>query len=251
MRITHRTLLALIVWLVAGGLVAWGPGHAGAISLGGFESGDFTGWTTAGDAVVVDDTFGSGPPAGSFQALLSTVNGADDADGFASFSVVNNAVSASALESFLGLSAGSLDALAGGSAVEGSAIRRSFSAKDGDVLSFAWNFLSDEPGANDLAFVVVDGAPLVLADSSTAFAGGSLTVFLDETGFQTGAAVFGTTGVHTIAVGVIDTTDAIGASGLLVDDVTLISQVPGPVPLVLVLAGVVGFAAAGRLRRPR
>src|SRR5262245_35796226 len=42
---------------------------------GGFETGDFTGWSTAGDTLVVNSSFGVTSPGGSFQALISNAPG--------------------------------------------------------------------------------------------------------------------------------------------------------------------------------
>jgi hypothetical protein len=39
---------------------------------GGFETGNFTGWATTGNASIQTSAFGSGPTEGTFEALLST-----------------------------------------------------------------------------------------------------------------------------------------------------------------------------------
>ena len=46
------------------------PARAGFIN-GGFETGDFTGWSTIGDVSIQTDAFGAGPPQGNYQAFLS------------------------------------------------------------------------------------------------------------------------------------------------------------------------------------
>ncbi len=73
----------------------------------GFESGNFTNWTTFGNASIQTASYGTPPTEGNFQALITT--------GFP-------AVSDTAIESFLGLSAGAIDNLGNGNATEGSAL---------------------------------------------------------------------------------------------------------------------------------
>ena len=42
------------------------------ITIGDFETGNFSGWQTIGLASIVDQSFGSGPPGGNYQAFLNT-----------------------------------------------------------------------------------------------------------------------------------------------------------------------------------
>ena len=194
------------------------PLKAFALTNGGFETGDATGWAVTGDAVLVDWSFGSGPTEGTLQLLLSDTGESTD---YFSISGVDS-VSAAALETFLGLAPGSLSTLG---AVEGSAIQQTFTAGAGEDLSIDWNFLTDDlkpqPLADDFAFVVIDGALTIIADTSSSFQGSSLTEFVDETGFNTFSQLLGSSGTHTIAIGVVDVGDDVGASGLLVDNISL------------------------------
>ncbi|MDJ0698127.1 hypothetical protein [Mastigocoleus sp. MO_188.B34] len=103
------------------------------VDNGGFETGTFTNWQTIGDTSIETSNFGVIPSSGAFQALLT--NGASDSGG----SVID-----SDLEQFLGLSSGALDNLANADVTEGSAIKQTFSAQAGDVLTFDWNFLTNE-----------------------------------------------------------------------------------------------------------
>ncbi|GET37592.1 PEP-CTERM sorting domain-containing protein [Microseira wollei] len=181
---------------------------------GGFETGNFTGWTTTGNTSIQTSAFGSGPTEGTFQALLST-------GGFT--------VSDSALETFLGLAPGSLDNLSNGNATAGSAIRQTFAAKAGDILTFDWNFLTDEftpTFFNDFSFVSISFLE-ELADTTFPTFISSLTPFNEETGLQKFSFKIPTTGTYTLGLGVIDVADSIVDSGLLVDNVKLVS-VPEP-----------------------
>ena len=96
MTLLRATLTATLALLALAG-----PARAGFIN-GSFESGSLTGWQTTGDALVVTAAFGVTPSAGGFQAFLTTATNNGDFNNFSG----TDAVSAAALESFLGLSAG-------------------------------------------------------------------------------------------------------------------------------------------------
>ncbi|NER31270.1 MAG: hypothetical protein F6J89_27540, partial [Symploca sp. SIO1C4] len=196
---------------------------------GGFESGDFTGWTTIGEATIEDSEVGSDPTEGTSQAFLST--------GGAVFSD-------SILEEFLGLAPGSLDNLINWDATQGSAIRQTFQAEAGDILTFDWNFLTNEevpPIFNDFSFVSI--TPLsepddtssetddttspttditLLSDAISPLLVPSETSFIEESGFQTSAVIIPESGFYTLGFGVVSFLDITLDSALLIDDVTLI-----------------------------
>ena len=241
----RRVGLGGIVALLAG-IVMGGPQPVYAVIVnGGFESGDVTGWSAGGDVSVETAAFGTGPTEGTYQAKLTS----------GAFSV-----SASDLETFLGLASGTLNGLSpsGQAAVEGSGIMQTFSANAGDVLSFDWNFLTNEiadgSGINDFAFASL-GAPFVLADTFTLARASSSVDFADETGFQTSLFTLPSSGLYTLKLGVVDVEDRSVDSGLLVDRVSLRSSDPGPVipePTSLLLVGLGGLGAGLlRMRRRR
>ncbi|BAY50012.1 peptidase domain-containing protein (plasmid) [Scytonema sp. HK-05] len=179
---------------------------------GSFETDDFTGWTTIGSTSIETSAFGTCPTEGTFQALLST--------GGATFS---DAI----IETFLGLEAGSLDNLGNGDVTQGSAIRQTFTANAGDILTVDWNFLTNEGAQvfphNDFSFVSISSQS-ELADTTFSSSVTSLTTqFFEETGFQTFSFTIPTTGTYTLGLGVADVGDDSIDSGLLIDNVTLIS----------------------------
>ena len=126
----------------------------------------------------------------------------------------------------------------------GSAIQQTFKAKAGDLLSFDWNFLTDEGTPtffNDLAFVSVSSLS-TLADTTFPTFVSSLTPFNEETGFQPFSFIIPQDGTYTLGVGVVDAVDTIVDSGLLIDNVALRSvAVPEPTSMF----GLLSLAALG------
>ncbi|NEP52138.1 MAG: hypothetical protein F6K65_26410, partial [Moorea sp. SIO3C2] len=135
-----------------------------AIVNGSFETGDFTEWETIGDTSIQTAAFESGPTDGEFQALLST----------GVFNTVSVTVPVSDIETFLGLTAGSLATIPNlpnvDTPTDGSAIQQTFTAQAGDVLTFDWNFITNEFTSsttdifNDFSFVSISKMVDGLAD---------------------------------------------------------------------------------------
>lgn len=188
-----------------------------SIENGSFETGDFINWRTIGDTSIETEDLGIFPSEGTYQALLT--NGYSDAGG----SVVDLD-----LEEFLDLVPGTLDGLVGGDATEGSVIKQTFTVEAGDIVSFDWNFLTNEltPDAtyNDTAFITVNGFTLELADTGANFVDApDVPDFLEQTGTQNLTFSIAEAGTYTIGFGVVDVGDAIVDSGLVVDNV---QQIP-------------------------
>jgi hypothetical protein len=216
------------------------PSTNATLINGGFETGDFTGWTTLGETNIETAGLGSGPTQGTSQASLSTAGAA---------------FAGSIIEEFLGLDPGSLDNLGtsldflpfpGGVASQGSAIRQTFTVNAGDILTFDWNFLTNEPALfppfNDFSFVSISS----LQDLAGAFDQrfqpviSPMTRFFQETGFQPFSFTIPTTGTYTLGIGVTDWRDTTKDSVLLVDNVKLAS-VPEPTSTL----GLLAFGALG------
>jgi hypothetical protein len=185
----------------------WQQTSPGAVSNGSFETGNFTGWTTQGNTNIKTAYSGINPTQGSYQALITNGGGS---------------VSDANLESFLGLSAGTLDGMGNGDATEGSAIKLStITVAAGTTLSFDWNFLTNEstPSSyNDFAFVSINGLK-ELADTNSTFVIPSGSV--KQTGYKQFSYTFTTAGTYTIGLGVVDEGDGAVDSSLLVDNFSL------------------------------
>ncbi|VEP13326.1 conserved exported hypothetical protein [Hyella patelloides LEGE 07179] len=233
------TGISLIILTTAGKAEA-------AVFNGGFETGDFTSWDTIGKTTIQTSALGSGPTEGNYQALVL------NSPSF--FSTTNSpSVPDSEIETFLNLTPGTLDALSSpNEATEGSAIKQTFTAQAGDIVSFDWNFLTfdETPNStnNDFAFVSLNSTE-VLADTFFNFID-SQTPFRDETGFNKFSFKITASGNYTLGVGVLDVGDTDNDSGLLIDNVSVeANSVPEPASLLGLLA--VGTLSATALKRKK
>jgi hypothetical protein len=201
--------------------------HGNAFGLlpnGGFEFGNLSGWASAGDTALRNSSFGTGPTEGSFDAVA-----------------INDGVTAAALESFAGVASGSLTGLGNGTVTNGSGLQQvSVTAAAGSVLSFDWNFLTDESvgptnSFNDFGFVSVTptaggGTLQTLASTQTPgfVTAPGATGFVSMTGFKSFSYTFPTPGTFTITVGAVNVQDTAFASAVLVDKFRLLSSTTGP-----------------------
>lgn len=256
----HSTLTAGVLSLIGlSSIFGASPSHA-AILNGSFENG-FNGFSTIGDATIetkdsvqtgiLAGLFNTGPTEGNFQAEITNIGGFGSRSG-------NFAAPASDLETFLGLSSGSLSNVGNGPAVEGAAIKQTFTAKAGDIISFDFNFGTLEtPGTdfNDFAFLTLNSDVFKLADTTSTTVspldppnfgprrGGVLetTSFAGRTGIRTFSTKIQNTGTYTLGIGVVDAgADRFVPSALLVDNIKLTS-VPEPASTL----GVLTFGALG------
>lgn len=241
----------LLSLLSLASLVSPAPSSA-SIANGSFENNNFSNWETFGRTFTKTSTYGSNPTDGTYQALLDTVDLIDSTD---EEEVAQNLWQ---FADFLNLEFSQLVNLRFGRVYEGSAIKTSFTAKVGDVLNFDWNFLTDSKDGddliglyNDLAFMTLSQDVNELADTFSPLVR-SLTVYANETGYQTFQYTFNATGTYTLSIAVADVGDGSSDSALLVDNVKLTTfatptdppepvEVPEPVSVL----GLLFFASCG------
>lgn len=265
---THsiRTLKLLGMASVAAlGVCAAPMLQAAPIINGGFEdSPDFNGYATIGNTTLQAADFHP-PVEGNLQALLSNGPGADTSG--------NDPVSAAQLETFLNLAAGTLTGPATFKAFNGSAIKQTFTANAGDVLTLSYDFLTNEQvnkgGISDSSFIVLQknggGSPTLnlLSNTNGTFVAtdplsGAGSFAPVETGYQTFSTTLLTSGTYTLGFGVTNAVDGTLSSALLVDAITVTAGQTGggggavPLPAALLampLAGAVAGAAGKRLKK--
>ena len=217
--------------------------HA-ATRIQGFESGD-TAVNGFGDAGTQLSYQGEAATDPTHWYLLTTFRSTDNEDGMASQSG-SNALTAAILNDAAHFNGG---APAGG--VDGSGIFIPFTVNAGDqFLTFDYDFLSNEPAQsvprNDFSFAgffttsgtLIAGTRVTFATvAGSAFSlFGGQTPFVFHTGIQTlQMSVAGLApGNYLLGIGIEDATNGDHASGLLIDNVTM---VPEPTTIAFSIAG--------------
>lgn len=197
---------------------------------GSFEDGNFSNWNTTGQITVDTSSFGVNPINGNYQAVLKTCfydTNSQACDDNISLSNVTE------LETFFGFQGTELSKLG---ATEGSAIKQSITVNNGDILTFDWNFLTDnEPDQtyNDFAFFTLDNTLISLANTESTFnINPSYSFLAKETGYQPYSHIFTSGGTYTLGFGVVDVDKSNGGdttvnSALLIDNIK-VTKVPEP-----------------------
>jgi hypothetical protein len=142
-----------------------------------------------------------------------------------------SAVPESQLETFLGLSQGSLSGLNNGPVMNGSAIMQTITVgAGGGTLAFNYDFLTNSPSPasnplaalNPFAFTTQPSLTDFADNFSTLTAAPAQTGFLFQTGYQNFSANLAP-GTYSWGIGVVDVTTDQFSSGLLLSDISLTS----------------------------
>lgn len=203
-----------------------------------FETGTLSSWSTLGTVVATPST-----SVTTFDSKVWTINAA----GTTMAQLNASGIAVSTIESTLGITAGTLNALNtnpnGGSLTNGSALYQSFSGLSGDTLSFAWNYVAtDYIPYNDPSFAVLIGAGGSV-DVLASIHGLGVTVGTSgNSGWQSYTGTLGADDTYTLAFITTNDKDTILSSVLHIDNVAgtcvpncpTIGQVPEPGTLAIV-----------------
>ena len=202
------------------------------LTSGDFELG-LAGWQTIGH--VQDNGYNSSLViSGTRSALVRTDGDEVGATQVANFLGVTVAQLNAALNSYNGHSADSVQ--------EGAAIKTQIHAQGGDVLSFKWNFVSNEGRSDpedDAGFVIISNGTQqiihVLSSADDNLGAGGGTGYQRQTGVQTHSITLPSAwvaGLITVAFAALDDQSGSGGSdsksALTIDDVSLNGQIIGP-----------------------
>ncbi|MDQ2868680.1 MAG: PEP-CTERM sorting domain-containing protein [Verrucomicrobiota bacterium] len=238
MKFTSFIALGVCALLV----LAAASASAAPLQNGGFETGSFSPWTTAGVDTVTGTSNSVAPVEGSFQAVIDTPH--------------SGTATQAQLESFLGLASGTTSVYnsAGGQG-GGSAFGQTFDVTSGQIITFQWDFLPNgndtNSGQNDTAFFTLHlasdtSSSVIFTLSSTATSGGN------PTGYQTYLSSPLAAGTYFLGFALNDQKTPVGAYNaqrptLLIDNV---SAIPEPSTFALLaLGGVAGAASLLRRRK--
>jgi hypothetical protein len=225
---------------------------AAPLSNQGFESG-LLGWTTLGDVSATAST-----SVTTFNSVVWIVNAYQTTMA----QLNSNPIAISAVESGLGLAAGSLQAgnvnPNGGSLTDASAIYQDFSGTAGSTIQEFWNYVArDYIPFNDPAFAIMINLDTGIAEAIDVLASiqglGVTAGTAGNTGWQTYSHTLATTGNYRLAFVTTNDKDTILDSALFLDNGAG-SCVPGcppigvpePGSLVLTAFGILGIAAVRR-----
>ena len=245
-----KKLLLLAVFLLV-------PFQAEAVLLNGnFETGSLSPWQAIGDVLLVDSSFGVDPPQGHQQLLMTNapMTWSDDPNA-QSYSGTFSAYRLLLFPFFAPANPGLFNPY------EGSGIKQTFTANTDILLSFTWQYLTDEGGyglldrdfmsLDSLLYELIPGIPTPIlrtvgsnSPSPPIQPTSSLTPFAQQYDAIT-STIFIPAGVHTIGFGVVDGVDPFFNSGLLVDDISFrAAPAPEPAAWLLLSFGLLAFIAA-------
>jgi hypothetical protein len=207
-------------------VIAPAVAHAAVVN-GGFETGNLSDWTPIGSAKATGSGIGVTPTEGSFQGFIETTG--------------NFTATAPVVVASLGVSGPAIAGLGAGSPTNGSGMSQVFTVTAGDMLSFDWNFLTDELDEaatfNDFGFFTISGTAYLLAsrNSSTFNTVSPPAGFDGQTDWQSQSYTFASAGTYTLEFGVFNVGDSGHNSVLLLDAIMI--PVPEPSSFALLAVG--------------
>jgi hypothetical protein len=204
-----------------------------AVSNGGFETGSLSGWSQIGFTPVQTASIGVSPTEGTYQGYINNTG--------------NFAAPAAAVASFLGVSGPTLLALGAGIPTTGSAISQDLTVSAGDVLTFDWNFLTDEHNEgvayNDFAIFTIASAANLLASRDSTFFTLNLSSppagFDGQTNYAPQSYTFTSGGTFKLGFAVFNVGDAGHDSVLLVDNIAIPEPATASLLLLAAVSGIV------------
>src|ERR1051326_4995753 len=199
-----------------------------AVTNGDFQTGSLSSWLHIGFTHTDNSASGVTPSQGTYDAFI--------------YNTGNFAADISLVVPFLGVPGSSILGLGQGNPTTGSAISQDITVSAGDVLSFDWNFLTDEwnedPQYNDFAMFTIGTDPFFLASRGSTHATLDLVSpppgFDGQTHWANQTYTFTAGGTYKLGFAIFNVGDAGHDSLLLVDSVS-VSTVPEPASIVLSL----------------
>jgi hypothetical protein len=220
------------------------PAANATLINGSFETGNFTGWASIGDASIQSSSSGVTPTDGNFQAIITNAHefwggSSGYIDPISDFP----AVGSSELSAFLSLSRSYIsDSILvpplndrGNLFGYGSAIQTNFYGHAGDMLSLDYNYLTSDGYNWDAAFLCLTSPDMTfiykLAGNNPELMLSppivdSATVFTHETGWLNFSLLLPNTNTYSLSIAVSQVSDNTYDSGAVIDNVRL--SVPEP-----------------------